>query len=82
MAEIDKFEGDMFWDSADTEDTVYDPEDALENAMEDNIVEFEQAKRLPNFFGVYTGSKHRFFTTLAEAQTAVMEAQCSTQNKD
>ena len=75
MAEIEKFEGDTFWNDADTENCVDSPEDELENVGEDNIVEFEQAKRLPNFFGVHTGGRDRFFTTLAEAQSTVAQAQ-------
>ena len=75
MAEIEEFEGDIFWDEADTENCVDSPEDELDNVGEDNIVEFEQAKRLPNFFGVHTGGKDRFFTTLQEAQAAVAQVQ-------
>ena len=75
MAEIENFEGDIFWDKEDTENCIDSPEDELENVGENDIVEFEQAKRLPNFFGVYTGGKDRFFTTLEEAQTAVAKAQ-------
>ena len=75
MAEIEKFEGDIFWNEEDPEICVDSPEDELENVGEDNIVEFEQAKRLPSFFGVHTGGKDRFFTTLEEAQAAVTKAQ-------
>jgi len=71
MSEIQKFEGDMFWDASDTEDAVYDPEETLDDyAGNGGIVEFEQAKRLPNFFGVLVNGQHRFFTTRAEAEEA------------
>lgn len=53
---LDKFEGDIFWNSDDTENSVHDPDDELDNINEVGaIVEYEQAKRLTNFFGVDCG---------------------------
>jgi hypothetical protein len=86
MAEIDKLEGDIFWLEYDTEAAVDDPEDELSNAEEGGIIEFEQAKRLPNFFGTLINDKARYFDTLEEAEIAIKnsqeENQCSTQTKD
>jgi len=73
MAEILKFEGDIFWNAENTEQSIYDPSDELENVSDGDIVEFEQAKRLPNFFGVYINGKERYFDTEKEAEAAVRE---------
>jgi hypothetical protein len=70
MAEIFNFDGDLFWNEADTESYVDDPDDELDNAGEGNIVQFEQAKRLPNFFGVLIDGKSRYFDTELEAEAA------------
>ena len=80
MAKIDNFEGDLFWNEADTENACYDPDDELDNINEVGaIVEYEQAKRLPNFFGVDCGEDaegravYEYFTTLAEAEARSKE---------
>jgi hypothetical protein len=73
MAEIEKFEGDIFWNSDDTESSCYDPEDELDNVGTGDIIEFEQAKRLPNFFGVVVNDKPRYFDTQEEAEAASKE---------
>jgi hypothetical protein len=66
--EITQFEGDIFWNEADTE-TACEPDDELDNASEVGaIVEFEQAKRLTNFFGVLLEKECKYFTTLEEAE--------------
>ena len=77
MSEIQKFEGDLFWNHEDTEDAVYDPDDELDSINEIGaIVEFEQAKRLPNFYGVDCGADAQgraiywYFTTVEEAEVA------------
>lgn len=70
MAEIEKFEGDLFWNEADTEVGCDDPDDEMDNYGEGDIVEFEQAKRLPNFFGVLVNDKPRYFDTAEEAEAA------------
>jgi hypothetical protein len=73
--EIEKFEGDLFWNSDDPEAAIDDPDDELGNIGDIGaIVEFEQAKRLPNFYGVDCGEDDkgrlvaRYFDTLAEAE--------------
>jgi hypothetical protein len=80
MAKIENFEGDMFWDSADTEDIVHDPDEALANINNlGAIVEFEQAKRLINFFGVDCGEDwegqpiYEYFDTQEEAEARSKE---------
>jgi hypothetical protein len=70
MSEIIKFEGDLFWNAEDTESSCHDPDDELDNAGDGGIVEFEQALRLPNFFGVLVEGKPRYFTTQEEAEAA------------
>jgi hypothetical protein len=70
MAEIEKFEGDIFWNSDDTESAIDSPDDEMDNLYEGDIAEFEQAKRLPNFFGVVIGDKARYFDTFEEATAA------------
>lgn len=78
MAELEKFEGDLFWDAADTEQSVYDPEDALEEYDPLQVVEFQQAKVLPNFYGFWVrkdegDDEFRFFPTREEAEAAIQE---------
>ena len=73
MAKIDNFEGDMFWNSDDTECSCFDPDDEMDNVGEGDIVEFEQAKRLTNFFGAVVNGKSLYFDTLEEAETAIKE---------
>jgi hypothetical protein len=68
----------MFWDSENTESSCYDPEDDMDNVCEGDIIEFEQAKRLPNFFGVIIDDKTRFFDTLEEVHAAIKEAENGT----
>jgi hypothetical protein len=75
MAEINKFEGDLFWNADDPESSCYDPSDELDNVGEGDIVEFEQAKRLPNFFGVLVDGKERYFDTAEEAESACAKPQ-------
>jgi hypothetical protein len=70
MAEIEKFEGDIFWNSDDTESACYDPDDEMDNVGDGDIVEFEQAIRCANFFGVLVDGKPRYFDTQAEAEEA------------
>ena len=72
---IEKFDGDMFWNDDDTENAIYDPDDELDNInVIGTIVEFQQAKRLTNFFGVDCGEDsesnplYEYFTTLEEAE--------------
>jgi hypothetical protein len=76
MSEIDKFEGDLFWNDENPEDSVYSPEDELDDIGSLQIVEFQQAKRLSNFFGVAIPhdkdhDDYRFFTTQEEAEACV-----------
>jgi len=77
MSEIEKFEGDMFWNDECTEDTVYSPEDELEECGIAHVVCFQQAARLPNFYGVMFAkqdsddSEYRFFTTKEEAEACI-----------
>jgi len=76
VSEIEKFEGDLFWNADNTEDSVYSPEDELDNIGSLEIVEFQQAKRLPNFFGVAIPrdkdhDDYRFFTTQEEAEACI-----------
>ena len=70
MAEILQFEGDLFWNTDDTEAAVDDPDDELDSIGDLGvIVEFEQAKRLPNFYGVLVGKgETRYFETVEEAE--------------
>lgn len=75
MAEILKFDGDIFWNESDTENNIDDPDEELDNVGPGCVVEFEQAYRLPNFFGVMTigpddESIYRYFTTEKEALNA------------
>lgn len=71
--EIDKFEGDLFWNDEDTENTC-EPEEELDNVGKGDIVEFQQAKSLPHIFGVIDkDDKARFFTTMAEAEAVAQE---------
>jgi hypothetical protein len=70
MAEILKFEGDLFWNDDDTESSCNDPDDELDNVGPGDIVKFQQAKRLPNFFAVMVDGKPRYFDTLEEAELA------------
>lgn len=72
---IEKLAGDMFWNSDDTEDIVHDPDEELANINEVGaIVEFEQALRLTNFFGVDCGEDfegqplYEYFDTQEEAE--------------
>lgn len=81
MAEIEKFEGDIFWNSEDTESACYDPDDEMDNVGEGDIVEFEQAKRLTNFFGVIVDGKERYFDTQEEAEAASKGEPWITQHK-
>jgi hypothetical protein len=71
--EIEKFEGDIFWNADDPETAVYDAFDELANVGEYVIVEFQQAKMLSNIFGVLIGGEERYFTTKAEAEQAAKE---------
>ena len=73
--EIENFEGDLFWNADDTENTVYDPDDELDNIGDlGAIVEFEQAKRLPSFYGVLVAEgKTRYFDTRQEAEACPLE---------
>jgi hypothetical protein len=73
MAEIFNFKGDIFWVEADPENSVDDPDDELDNAGEGSIVQFEQAVRLPNFFGVLINGKSRYFDTELEALDALVK---------
>lgn len=75
MAEIEKFEGDLFWNDDNPEDACWDPHDELDNVGEGEIVEFQQAKKLPNFFGVLVDGKERYFDTLEEAEAACIKPQ-------
>ena len=74
MAEITKFAGDIFWVEYDTENSIDDPDDELDNVGDGDIVEFEQALRLPNFFGVLVNDEPKYFETKAEAEAALEEA--------
>lgn len=77
MSEIEKFEGDMFWNDESTEDVVYSPEDELEEYGPAHVVCFQQASRLPNFYGVMFAkpdsddSEYHFFTTKDEAEACI-----------
>jgi hypothetical protein len=71
--EIEKFEGDLFWNDDNSEDSCFDPYDELDQVGEGEIVEFMQAKKLPNFFGILIEGKERYFDTLEEAEEAWME---------
>ena len=70
MAEISQFEGDLFWNDDDTEATC-EPEEELYNLCDGDIVEFQQAKRLANFFGALISGEPRFFDTLEETEAAM-----------
>jgi hypothetical protein len=81
MSEIENFEGDLFWNADDTESTCDDPYDELLNVVvnlrragEGNIVVFEQAKRLPNFYGALINGEERYFESLGEVEEALKEA--------
>jgi hypothetical protein len=73
MAEITKFAGDIFWVEYDTENSIDDPYDELDCVGDGVIVEFEQALRLPNFFGVVVNDEPKYFETKAEAEAAALE---------
>ncbi len=79
MSKIETYEGDMFWDAADTEDSIDSPEEHLENVGCGQVVKFEQAKRLPDFYGIqyYDADKDEylceFFTTAEEAEAFNLE---------
>ena len=73
MAEITKFAGDIFWVEYDTENSIDDPYDELDYVGDGVIVEFEQALRLPNFFGVVVNDEPKYFETKAEAEAAALE---------
>lgn len=75
MAEMHKFEGDLFWNFEDPEVACYDPADELDDVGEGHIVKFEQAKRLSNFFGVLVDGKERYFDTAEEAEAACIKPQ-------
>jgi hypothetical protein len=84
MAKLDKFEGDLFWNEADTESAVYDPDDELDNINQVGaIVEYEQAKRLSNFFGVDCGQDsegraiYEYFDSKEEAEKRSTEVTAS-----
>jgi hypothetical protein len=74
--------GDMFWDADDPEKAEESPEEILrDDYAPEHIAEFQQATRLPNFFGFYlqatdgTGEKideeqFHFFETKEEAEAA------------
>lgn len=70
--EISKFEGDLFWNDDDPE-TNCEPEEEMDNYRESVVVTFQQAKSLPNFYGVRIWEpemkeyQDRFFTTREEA---------------
>jgi len=50
------------------------PYDELLYAGEGNIVVFEQAKRLPNFYGALINGEERYFESLGEVEEALKEA--------
>jgi hypothetical protein len=77
MAEIDKFEGDLFWNEENSE-TTCEPDDELDNLQDGDIVEFQQAKRLTNFFGVLVNGSPRYFDTQEEAEAACKVRSAST----
>jgi hypothetical protein len=70
MAELEKYRGDMFWSSEDTENTVDDPEEELDNVGEGIVVQFDVATRMPDMFGILVRGKYLFFDTKAEAEAA------------
>jgi len=74
MPEITKFEGDLFWRDDDREQNI-EPEEELSAIGDIGIViEFAQAKTLPNIFGVYVDKEHsKFFETEEEADAYVKE---------
>jgi len=63
-----------FWNADDTESTCDGPYDELLYAGEGNIVVFEQAKRLPNFYGALINGEERYFESLGEVEEALKEA--------
>jgi hypothetical protein len=75
MSEITTFEGDMFWDSDDTESCVDDPEEFMDEVGFGTVICFDVAKRLPGMYGVQVKSTEpggritKFFSTLKEAET-------------
>ena len=86
---LTKFEGDMFWDADDPETSHQDPEDILDGLCVGDIVEIQQAKSLPNFFGVDLGTDaaghalYEFFDTEEEALEAsllVRNPKCKHEN--
>jgi hypothetical protein len=70
---IDKFEGDIFWNAEDREMDV-EPEEYMNEVGCGIVIQFSQAKSLPDFYGVqyYESDKDEyvdvFFTTLEEAE--------------
>lgn len=86
---ITKFEADLFWDADDPETSHLDPEDILDGMYPGDIVEIQQAKSLPNFFGVDLGEDasgvalYEFFDNEEEAQEAsrlVRDPKCKHEN--
>jgi hypothetical protein len=69
VAEIKKFQGDLFWNSEDMSDSV-EPEEEMENFAEGDIVEFTVAQTLPQMYGVVINDEARFFETEEEAEAA------------
>jgi hypothetical protein len=87
MAEIEKFDGDMFWDYDDSESMVDDPDEFMEEVGCGTVIRFEQAQRLPNIYGVriYIAAKDeyvtRYFTDKAEAD-AVCDGAAETEKRN
>jgi len=74
----------MFWDEDDTEVSHPDPYDILDNVGSGEIVEFEQAKRLSNFYGFTYPKKdgtddaeEHYFLLLKDAEDALAELQAA-----
>ena len=75
--------GDMFWDDDDPEKCEDSPEEILrENYSPEHIAKFQQASRLPDFFGFYLQTtdesgevideeQFHFFETKEEAEAAL-----------
>lgn len=66
---LDKFEGDLFWDAADTENSVDSPDDHMDHFGSGDVVKFEAAKRVSDMWGAINLSGDvAYFSTLTEAE--------------
>lgn len=73
--------GDMFWNADDPERSHETPDRILENCEPASVKEFQQATRLPNFFGFYLETPNEtetdcerqfhYFETEEEARAAL-----------